>query len=239
LPPLVTPTLLTSLAGLAVVVGAALIAYGGLRPRDLGLRRANLVPAVAGVLGAWLGMQAIVAAGLVLAGTPLQVAEEWSSGLLVIAGGLAAQLAGNALLEEIAWRGYLLRQLVAAAGGAAIAHPATRYTLAVLVPSLLFALAHAPNRLLVGGAQPADLPAQLVALTFAGLAFAAVYLASRNLWFTVGIHALVNQPVPLFAGGDGHGALAIGTGLLIATGWALARSRRRPSRSAGASSEGL
>jgi uncharacterized protein len=63
-----------------------------------------------------------------------------------------------------------------------------------------------------------------VALTLAGMVFAALYLSTRNLWFTVGIHALVNEPVMLAGGVEAGGALAAGAGLLLAAAWLAART---------------
>jgi membrane protease YdiL (CAAX protease family) len=75
-----------------------------------------------------------------------------------------------ALFEEILFRGVLFRVTERSLGSWA----------AVVISSVLFALAHLPNE---------GITALAVGSTFvAGVFFAAAYLATRRLWLAVGLH---------------------------------------------------
>jgi membrane protease YdiL (CAAX protease family) len=81
-----------------------------------------------------------------------------------------AEMALVALAEEIVFRGVLLRITERSFGSRA----------ALIVSSLVFALAHLPNE---------NVTLLAVAVTFvAGLLFGAVYLLTRRLWLAIGLH---------------------------------------------------
>jgi hypothetical protein len=191
---LVTPTLVVNLGLLLVVVVALLVAWGRARAFDLGFRRGTLGRAGAVVLGAWALLHGVTALGASVADTPIG-APRPSGGALV------AQVFGNALFEEVFFRGVLFVQLVLFLRRGRPAHDVRATWFGLLASQTLFAVLHVPNRLSTGAWEsPGAATADLATLFVAGVAFAAVFLRTRNLLVAVGLHALANAPTLVLAG---------------------------------------
>lgn len=215
-------TLSANLLGIAILVRGLLFMVGRLRPADVGLRPRDLP---AGTLYTVAVFGSIQAATLVIAALHpgANAFDHWTGyGIAAVLSLLAAQLFGNALYEEIAFRGFLLPQLFWRFRrlGAAAA-----LLLAALLSQLLFAVAHVPNRLWVTGLAPADLPRSLLPLVVMGLFFALVYLLTDNLFAAVGVHSLINVPMlTLVADGGGdlyslNALVTLSVSLLFAGAW--------------------
>lgn len=175
------------------VVGAILRGFGRLRAPDLGLQRSRLPSAVLITAGTWLAVQAAV---LVLArsgGHPITWHPGWSAAPGRLIGQFIAQLLGNALYEEILFRGFLLRQLWLWFERRGSAH-ALLY--ALLISQAAFALIHVPIRL-SEGVSMAALPLELARLAAIGVLLGLAYVRSDNLPALVGIHAMNNAPTLL------------------------------------------
>lgn len=228
---LVTPNLLANLVPLAVVVGIGVFRVARLRPRDTGLIGSQIAPAAAGTLALWVAVQGALVAAHLLTGDPVRLHSGWRDpGAGFVLGGVAGQLFGNALAEEIIFRGFLFPQLLLKlrrrldAPGAVLA--------AALASQVIFALLHIPNRLFIKGFDlgPALLADQM-GLVFGGLLFLGLWLATRNLLFVVGAHALANRPVPLIEASPSaisFSSLVLVTALLVAV--PLLRRRWRTHR---------
>ncbi len=78
--------------------------------------------------------------------------------------------------------------------------------IAILVSQFIFAIGHVPNRLYKGGYEnwQAVWNDQL-GLFISGLFLAAYFLLTNNIFIAVGIHALVNVPMPLIEGASLRG----------------------------------
>ena len=87
-------------------------------------------------------------------GGPFDANPLWNRGATVVTGALIAQLLGNALYEEITFRGFLLPQLYLKLERWQD-RPALRIACAVLLSVAMFALIHIPIRLWTGDARPA------------------------------------------------------------------------------------
>ena len=119
---------------------------------------------------------------------------EWRGlGVTAVSGALLAQLFGNALYEEILFRGVLLRQTYWRLETTRLTN---LQTLEFAISQSLFALIHLPI-LLSGGLSPIAAFSQLPAIFVAGSAFAVLYARSDNLMLCVGIHALASKPTLL------------------------------------------
>jgi membrane protease YdiL (CAAX protease family) len=226
---LVSGTLLANLGLLLVVGGLVLVGLGRARATDLGLRRRDVLPAlITGVL-VWALLQAcaaIVAAcdqGIHLAAGFATAAAARRS-----VGEFLGQLFGNALYEEVLFRGVLLTQGILA-GRAAGRTEGQAQRRALLWSQAAFALQHVPNRLAHGAwHSPGDAALDLALLFVSGLFFAAVYLRTRNLLLVVVLHALGNTPMLLLAAHAWlHGLVLLGVfvALLICGPRWLCRSR--------------
>ncbi len=229
----VLDTLTANLAGLALLVGGLLFGAFRLRPADVGLRLRDVPAGAAFTLVYFALVQAGVLAYARLSG--VAVVDEWALlGAGTAAYLLVSQLLGNALYEEVVFRGLLLPQLFLRfrRAGTAVA-----VVLATVVSQALFALAHVPNRLWVTGLPASALPGALLPLFTMGLFFALIYLLTDNLFAVVGVHALNNEPLlSLVADGtrlEGPYALVVVVAALTLAGaWRLWRARAGRARAA-------
>jgi membrane protease YdiL (CAAX protease family) len=209
---------------LAIVVLGIMFAWGKLGPRDVGLRREHLGTGVLMTVVLWLFAQLGIVVwqaafgGPVGAGGPLDLNPLWNGGATVVLGLLAAQLLGNALYEEITFRGFLLPQLYLKMERWRD-RPAIRIAAAVVLSVMMFALIHIPIRLWTG-VTFAELPGSLLWVGLLGVVYAVIYLRTGNLFFTVGAHALSNAPTMLFVGDSGYAMMACA--LVIAALWPYA-----------------
>ena len=190
----IQPTLVVN-AGLIVLLIAGVLGLGGrLSPRRLIGPLKQAVPAILWTCGLW-GITQLVGVVVLSIQGGLTFDPSWNTyGVSWVLGGLLAQLAGNALFEEIAYRGFLLPQTHRRLS--AIRRPALRIFVAVLVSQAVFALIHIPNRIYTG-LPLAAYPMDLVRLLGLGALFAVIYLRTGSLLLAVGIHALLNRPTPL------------------------------------------
>ena len=192
---LVTSTLVVNLVGLAIVGGGVVLGLGRLRPEDVGLRRSDAGRALALLLALWLAaLAAALARAWVGQGEPAPNPQWARRGILAVLGLLLAQLLGNALLEELGFRGFLMSQLRLRL--AWVPGPRRRLAAAVAVSQGLFALMHVPNRLREGAAGFELVGSVAVAFAL-GVLLAALYLRTGNLLLVVGIHSLMNAPTLL------------------------------------------
>lgn len=235
---LVQPTLLFNLLNLAVVLGGVIVAWGGLRLRDVGLRWDRLAAGAAVTAGAWLFVQAASVVWDLAAGRPPLLHPGWSDpGVTTLAGLLLGQLLGNALAEETVWRGFLVPQLYGklrrranGAGGPSPPLDGRALAAALLLSQAAFALMHVPVRLR-SGVTGAALALSLTQTLALGLFFAALWLRTGNLFVAVGIHALGNYPTPLLQPAFPPDAGVLFYGVLVAWAWPrLAGRARRASR---------
>jgi membrane protease YdiL (CAAX protease family) len=196
---LINRTQMGKLPLMLIVVGLVQLGLGKLRAPDLGLVRSRLLAGVVFTAGLWLVVQVVqLACGLAATGT-VTAAPEWSQlGVLAITGGLLGQLFGNALYEDIAYRGFLLPQVSAKLGDRWPGRPLLALVVALLSTQALFALRHIPIRVLTGY-DLADMAASLPITMSIGVLYGLLYLRTKNLFLVIGVHALVDAPPALFA----------------------------------------
>jgi membrane protease YdiL (CAAX protease family) len=192
---LVSGTLLANALLLAVVVGA-LRWRSGLTASDVGLgSRGFLAGAVVTAL-VWTGINLMQTLWSLDVNGSVLANPDWTQvGASRTVGVFLAQILGNALLEEILFRGVLFEQLRLhwSNRGAGV----TRSPLVALVVSqAAFAVIHVPLRLSSGMSLEA-LPGELALLFGLGMLLALLYWRTANLYVCVGVHALSNAPLLL------------------------------------------
>ena len=194
---LVDKALLCSAAALLVITGGILFGIGRLKPRDVGLLVARVPLALAVTLALWvLAQVAALIIGLIHTGG-ITLHHDWAENQATrVFGQVIGQLFGNALFEEIAYRGFLLTQVYLLLAAGSVWSAKTRLIAAVAISQAFFALMHIPIRL-HRGTEPAALPLNLLATVFVGVFFCWVYLRTGNLFIAVGVHALINKPTAL------------------------------------------
>lgn len=183
---------LARLAGIGLLV----LWLGKLRLTDVGLHPARLPAGVLLTALVWIAAQGMTLATSGL-GTNVEQHPDWADPAAVL-GRLARQMLAVSLVEETAYRGYLLPQVFIALAGRWPGDGRWQWPAALAISQGLFALAHVPF-LSYAGLSPAEaLSAMPVILVF-GVLFSALYLMTGNLFLAVGVHALVTAPTPLFA----------------------------------------
>jgi membrane protease YdiL (CAAX protease family) len=178
------------------IVGTIVFGVGRLRWSDVGWRRSAIAPGLLVTFAFWIAMQCGLAVWVMLFGEQLAFNRAWTTlGIAWFTGQLLGQLLGNALLEEMVFRGFFLPQFYLKAS--ARLRPIAALALALFASQVPFAMTHIPHRLLILD-WPAErlLPDQLQ-LTAQALTYCAVYLITRNIFICVGLHALWNQPARL------------------------------------------
>lgn len=218
---------LGTLLRLVVGVGFLILWLGKLRLADVGVTPDRLWAGLVLTTAVWALAQAVgLFLGLAESGT-VRFHPDWADqGSTALLTRLLSQVMAVALIEEISYRGYLLPQLYLKMAAWWPHRRELRLALALLLSQSLFALLHLPFLLSVG-VSASDLPLVVPVIGVFGLFFSAVYLRTNNLFFAMGIHALVTAPTPLFSPGEiaAGPIIAATVGLLLL--WPVLL-RRRP-----------
>jgi uncharacterized protein len=218
-----TPSFVISLIAIGVVIASAVM-VGGIQLDDLGLDRDYLGRGGAVTAMIWGAAQVIGVLPRVVANRPVLLHRDFEHGSGWDMAGQFLTALGGASVEEIALRGFLLTQLYlrftrdrrdpTAGEVGAVALTVLAGCLAVLpatlpYPSLEVAAVHQATCLGIG-----------VFLCW-------LYLRTRNIFFAIGVHALLIAPSPIVAGPRGGGSwfhpLVIG---VLAGLWALLWPKR-------------
>jgi uncharacterized protein len=195
---LINETLIANLLLLFICVYGIVMRMGKLKLTDIGLTQSKLWQGFALTVLLWVLMQALALISQLFAAGEAHLHPLWSGkSAYALIGAFAGQLLGNALFEETGYRGFLLSQLYMKLGARWKERPRLCIALAAFLSSFLFSITHIPIRL-YQGASIAELPLLLILLILLGVFFAIIYLRTRNLIFAVGVHSLMNQPIPLF-----------------------------------------
>lgn len=221
--------------GFVVIVWLCMLKLGCLRACDVGLVPSHIGRGVAATVAMWLVLNLVL---WVAAGTNVRVWSGWSErgvvSLLVTV--VVGQLLGNALLEEIVYRGFLVPQVQLRLPAALRGHSLVGCAAAIVISQLVFAVLHAPDRTAAGLAGP-ELWANLSRVFGWGVVFAVLFVATRNLFLTVGFHAPTNYPCPgpepEVATRDVLKVVAVGV-IVVAV---AVRRRRKPTDAASADSQ--
>jgi len=204
---------LDALLILGPIVGI-LLWYEKLSLQDIGLVWRKLPFAMLLWVGLWLLVQGIeLAAGLLLRGNA-EIDPAWSGGELAIIALLVGHLLGTALYEEMAFRGFLLRQCFLCPHRWTKNRRVLSTALAILVSQLAFTLLHVPWKLLTLG-WSTNIVGELSGVLLTGIIYSLLYLRTDNLFLVMGVHALGNAPTSLITPSIGTpNLLLLFTGLI-------------------------
>jgi membrane protease YdiL (CAAX protease family) len=210
-----TGSLIVNVIFLVIMVGGVMLIRGGLRFYDVGLIMRRLGGGIAFTLVFWGAAQLVhMLAGLLYRGH-VALSPAWNDPGFMI-GLVLAQIFGNALFEEIAYRGFLFPQLYLWLGDRE-SNPWKRLGLALLISQGAFAISHIPNRIYLGMSADAIAFDLLLLLTW-GVFYTIIYLRTDNLFVVVGAHAMGNVPTTLFAtapGLEGNGEAVLIYAMII------------------------
>lgn len=195
---LVNPTLQASLLRLLVAVIIVLVFFGKLEGRDLGLLWRRATPAVIITLAIWLLAQLIALLVSMATTGRWELDPYWAKlGWTGVLGLFIGQVFGNALVEEVEYRGFLLPQLYLKLQ---VSSPRRRLTFAIVGALIIFTLMHIPNRLMRGVSLD-EMALDLLIIVGWSLMLSVIYLVTGNLLIAVGVHALIDAPTMVFASG--------------------------------------
>ncbi len=173
-----------------------IIIVGRLRLRDLGLG-ASLPQALLFTALLWMLTQLSLALYQLVTAGQISWNGLWRNPTeAVMVERIVSQLFGNALYEEIVWRGFIFVQLFLLLESREVKRALLT---SLLVSQALFALMHIPFQLITQGESLTALPFWILATGVAGVIFTAFYIKTQNLFIAVGFHALFNAPTQLFA----------------------------------------
>lgn len=197
---LIQPTLVIMGLAIFLFIYLLIIKTLNLRYTDLGLKRDKLFKGIVLTFLLWSSVQATDALILIITQGNLHFHHIWSYNMIIDAiGSFIAQVFGNALFEEIFFRGFILTQLIVILTIYLRKRWAVFY--AIIISSIIFSLIHIPVRLYRGELQQyfnIFEPGGMIALIIIGVIFALIYIRTDNLFFLIGIHTLSNAPMPLF-----------------------------------------
>ncbi len=185
---LVAPTLVANLAIGAATIGI-LAVFGKQRLRDLGLG-GRIGPAIAFTAAIWIGVNLLEALAAMKAGN-LRFDPAWSARPLGVVGQWLGTTLGTALLEEVLFRGLLMRQIALRLGRIG-AGRSVSLILAIILSQAAFAAMHLP-------VLPGLDASALTGLFVAGVALALLYCVTGNLLICIGLHGLADAPSLLVA----------------------------------------
>lgn len=220
----VTPVFLLSVIALGLML-ALWFLPGKLEADDIGLDRDHLGRGIGILLMTWAAAQIFAVLPRVVAEDPVAIHESWLRGQgLTNAANLLSAL-GLAAAVDTALIGFLLVQLYLRfhRDDSRDSHqgvdPALAITLLVgCLVSLVQVGLHSPDR---------TLALTLVVSLGAGVYLCWIYLRSRNLFFTIGVHMLLLAPTPVVAGIRGEPTwFHSGVIALVAAIWTLLWPRR-------------
>ncbi|WP_299264724.1 CPBP family intramembrane glutamic endopeptidase [Halorientalis sp.] len=162
----------------------------GVSLAEIGLARDQIVPALFSVTGLYLLLNAVGIGLLLPIAGASAVGYQWTVPPVMALVVFAEALLFAALVEEVAFRGYLQSKVIA------VLSSTTRFrgAFGVVAASVLFALAHAPRVLTSGVPGTQALATYGAFLLFSGLSFGLLYEYTQNLYLPILVHAAGNMP---------------------------------------------
>lgn len=191
-----SPTPFANLAMIGIIIGAVVIGFGRVPPRDLGISWRNVAFGISALPLSWCAF-ATTEAIMGSAGAGFASNPSWGSaaGVYGALGDWIGQIIGNAPYEELVFRAFLIPQIY-------LRWPArpvlVRLICAVVLSQAFFATAHIGTRVFKGQLSGIDLFVSLLWVFALGLAFAWIYLRTLNPFVAAAFHALSNYPEPIY-----------------------------------------
>lgn len=199
---LINGTVIVGLGLMVVLVWGVCLKSGRLRPYDIGWIPQRVMAGLLFTLGLWGAAQVIHLSSMLTTQGHVTFAPAFNGTQFgATMGVLFGQLFGNALFEELAYRGFLFPQLYLRIHGSG-ERPWLRFLTTLIISQIIFALIHIPNRVYLGWSA-GEIALDIALLTGWGVLFTLLYLRTDNIFLVTGIHALGNAPTTLFATAPG------------------------------------
>lgn len=195
---IIQPPILFSSVLFVVVIAGILLGAGNLRMRDIGLSKSTLFDGIIYTTATWIVLQSILVIASIITESGITLSDNVKiNNLPKTLGMLGSQLFGNAFVEEVMFRGFLMPQLYLKFAGRSDVIEWRKLIAAIILSQLAFALIHIPilERLTIPGGSSLI---KLLIIFIMGVFFALFYLRTSNLFLCIGLHALINTPTPVF-----------------------------------------
>ena len=217
---LIQSTLIVNLIGLVIIVIGIIIFAGRLKGKDVGIIWPLIPKALVVTIGLWFATQIIGLVINIISGRGLGLDSMWqNTRLTVVIGSIIAQIFGNALLEEIEYRGFLLPQIFLKLNSRKfVLRRNYRIAAALVISQVVFSLSHIPNRLFLGE-HFSEWPLDFFTLLGIGVLYGLIYLRTGNIFIAVGVHALANIPASLFISQNAAGNIILALGIVLLFLW--------------------
>ncbi|AIQ34564.1 MULTISPECIES: CPBP family intramembrane glutamic endopeptidase [unclassified Paenibacillus] len=191
----INETLAANLFGLVLEVVIFLCIIAKLSPSDIGLRKNKLLAGLIGTLLFWLAINIVDLGMTLLTHSSLTFNNDIFTNSNVVFGGFLGQIFGNALLEEVLFRGFLLVQIYLLLNKVKkVKTNTSRIVYAMLISQSIFAAIHIPNRI-YSGLVGIDFVYDFIVLVILGIIFSLLYVLTKNLFFVIGVHSLMNVQI--------------------------------------------
>lgn len=208
-----------SILQLVVLVGGLAVLAGGLRLQHLGLRWNAVLNGVLITLLVWGAAQLFLFALAALGSShpilnPVLNSQPDSTAV----GRVFLAPFGNALVEEVLYRGFLFPQLYLLAGMWGSMTRGRRLVVAVGASQGFFGVNHISAGRTMGLGH-LDLALYLLQVACVGAFFAVLYLRTENLLAVAGVHALINNPLSFYLSPVNPSLVIILLGLALMFWW--------------------
>lgn len=216
-------TLQAGWLSILILVVGLIRGAGQLEPAEFGVESHKVLAGVVYAFAIWLVMNLILVVASVPPVQGLSLHPQWSQlGSSSVLSELLGQIVGNALAEEIVYRGFLFVQCLFLLQARLARHRRLWIIVSILAASGIFAISHVPNRFWKEQyISMAAVAGDQVMLLLSGVFFCWIYLRTQNLFFAIGVHALANRPTLLIEPPDylpAHGLLLL-LSIAIAIRW--------------------
>lgn len=185
----VNETLAANLFGLLLEVAIFLLMIAKVSLRDLGLQKGKLLSGMIGTFLFWIAINIVDLCLTLLNHSRLTFNNDIFRYWNIYFGEFLSQILGNALLEEILFRGFLLVQIYLCLKK--INSNTSRIIYAMLISQSIFAAIHIPNRI-YSGLVGMEFVYDFIMLVILGVIFSLLYVLTKNLFFVIGVHSLMN-----------------------------------------------
>lgn len=227
----INETLAANLFGLVLEVVIFLCIIAKLSLRDLGLKRNTLLAGLIGTFLFWLAINIVDLGMTLLTHSSLTFNNDIFTNSNVVFGEFLGQIFGNALLEEVLFRGFLLVQIYLLLKK--VNNNTSRIGYAMLISQSIFAAIHIPNRI-YSGLVGMDFVYDFIVLVILGVIFSLLYVLTKNLFFVIGVHSLMNVQIMFWNSSFTHTATLICVLLLTCLLICFKRKEFRAQKSEGA-----
>lgn len=199
-------TLQANAISLMIIVGVILILFGRFKLKDIYLRKEDLPKGLMGTFLFWMAIHAVDSIMMFSMGSKIVFNTDLVNQPNIVVGNLLGQLFGNALHEEIVYRGFLSIQFYLLIHNK-VRNERNRLICTIFIPQALFALGHIPNRI-YSEYTGLEFLFDFIQLTIIGALFMIAFIQTQNLVFVVGVHALLNG-APMIMKSDSYSVSAL------------------------------